>query len=148
MLLFLPHFYIYLAKKTQPRGYCYWSILIGQDHHCCMLLQFIFTLWLSVSVLLLTYMIPKAEWAEPSRVDAECRHCQFWIVRIQNNLGYKPVHSALVMMSECEGRASDQSFFLLCSSVAFFSYCLVPALYFYYLFHLHLHSHYISSFHP
>lgn len=35
---------------------------------------------------------------------------------IQNNLSYKSVQSALVLMSECEVRGSDQSFFLLCSS--------------------------------
>lgn len=54
------------------------------------------------------YVIPKAEWAELSRVDAECRRCQFWIVK--NNWGYKPVQSAWVLMSECEARGSDQSF--------------------------------------
>lgn len=43
-------------------------------------------------------------------------------MRIQNNLSYKSVQSALVLMSECEVRGSDQSFFLLCSSWHF----LVP----------------------
>lgn len=46
-------------------------------------------------------------------MDAECRRCQFRIVR---NLGYKPVQSALVIMSECGVKGGDQSFLLLCSS--------------------------------